>query len=201
MPYQLESRLVVGVSARALFDMTRENEIFEKQGLEAYCRYQAEHEQDILKPGPGFGLIKALLKLNEGSGGKNPVEVIVMSHNSPETSLRVFHAISGYGLPITRAVLASGASPARYLAAFHTDLFLSPCEEDVQYAIDNGIAAGVICTECSCAAPRAEEIRIAFDAQIFFDDQAVHTASVSREIPAARVPYGSRKKESFSNEI
>lgn len=69
MPYQLESRLVVGVSARALFDMTRENEIFEKQGLEAYCRYQAEHEQDILKPGPGFGLIKALLKLNEGSGG------------------------------------------------------------------------------------------------------------------------------------
>ena len=45
------------------------------------------------------------------------------------------------------------------------------------------------------------EVLKAFDAQIFFDDQAVHTASVSREIPAARVPYGSRKKESFSNEI
>ena len=147
MSYNLDKKMVIGVSSRALFDLTVENEIFEKQGLEAYCSYQVEHEQDILKPGPGFRLIKSLLKLNEYSSEHNLIEVIIMSHNSPNTALRVFNTIAHYGLPITRSVLVSGASLAPYLNAFPIDLFLSACEEDVQCAIDSGIAAGIICTE------------------------------------------------------
>ena len=54
MPYDLSNYLVIGVSSRALFDLSRENEIFENEGLEAYCRYQLEHENDILEPGTGF---------------------------------------------------------------------------------------------------------------------------------------------------
>lgn len=147
MAYDLSEKMVIGVSSRALFDLTAENEIFEKQGLEAYCRYQVEHEQEVLRPGPGFELIKALLQLNGCTGKRDLIEVIIMSHNSPDTSLRVFNTIAYYGLPITRSVLASGASLAPYLAAFGTDLFLSACEADVQSAIDSGIAAGIICTE------------------------------------------------------
>lgn len=178
MAYELDRKMVIGVSSRALFDLTVENEIFERQGLEAYCSYQIEHEQDILKPGPGFGLIKALLHLNEYSPDKNLVEVIIMSRNSPDTSLRVFNAIAYYGLDITRSVLVSGASLAPYLEAFRTDLFLSAYEDDVQSAIDSGIAAGIICTEHNVSAfstqvlsfpegkPKENvecQIRIAFD--------------------------------------
>lgn len=144
---RINKKMVIGVSSRALFDLTVENEIFEKQGLEAYCSYQTEHEQDILKPGPGFRLIESLLRLNRYSPERNLVEVIIMSRNSPDTSLRVFNAIEHYGLDITRAVLVSGASLAPYLTAFHTDLFLSAYEDDVQFAIDSGIAAGIICTK------------------------------------------------------
>ncbi len=153
----LDRKMVIGVSSRALFDLSRENEIFETEGLEAYCSYQVEHEQDILKPGPGFALIRALLQLNERSCGGSLVEVIVMSRNSPDTSLRVFNSIEYYGLPITRAVLVSGASLAPYLAAFHTDLFLSAYEDDVQCAVDSGIAAGIICTGHSYGAGRGGE--------------------------------------------
>ncbi len=182
-----DRKMVIGVSSRALFDLTVENEIFETQGLEAYCCYQIEHEQEILKPGPGFGLIKSLLGLNRYSRKGNLVEVIIMSRNSPDTSLRVFNAIEHYGLDITRSVLVSGASLAPYLAAFHTDLFLSAYEDDVQCAIDSGIAAGIICTEhktqvipwsnassgCNKALTEDEtQIRIAFDgdAVIFTDE-------------------------------
>ena len=147
MAHILDKKMVIGVSSRALFDLTVENEIFENQGLEAYCKYQVEHEQDILKPGPGFGLVRSLLRLNEYSPESDLVEVIIMSRNSPDTSPRVFNAIAYYGLSITRAVLASGASLAPYLEAFHTDLFLSAYEDDVQCAVDSGIAAGIICTE------------------------------------------------------
>lgn len=175
MAYDLENKLVVGVSSRALFDLTYENTIFESDGVEAYCRYQIEHENEILRPGPGFPLVKALLNLNHLPGREGSVEVIIMSRNSPDSSLRVFNAIEHYGLDITRAVLASGASLAPYLSAFKTDLFLSAYEDDVQSAIDSNIAAGIICTEGFCTYDcdhQIRQIRIAFDgdAVLFSDD-------------------------------
>ena len=176
MAFDLESRLVIGVSSRALFDLSKENELFEREGVEAYCSYQVEHEQELLKPGPGFALVKALLNINRIPWQEGQVEVIVMSRNSLDTSLRVFHAIKEYGLDITRAVLVSGASLAPYLTAFQTDLFLSAYEEDVQGAIDSGIAAGIICSDgihtYNCDGD-IRQIRIAFDGDaVLFSDES-----------------------------
>ena len=176
MAYDLDNKLVIGVSSRALFDLTYENTIFEADGVEAYCRYQVEHEDEILRPGPGFPLIKALLNLNDLPGKGDSVEVIIMSRNSPDSSLRVFNAIEHYGLNITRAVLASGASLAPYLSAFKTDLFLSAYEDDVQSAIDSNIAAGIICTDglytYDCD-HQIRQIRIAFDGDaVLFSDES-----------------------------
>ncbi len=165
MAFGSDQKMIIGVSSRALFDLTLENEIIEQQGVEAYCRYQIEHEHDILKPGPGFGLVKSLLGLNEYREGKKLAEVIIMSRNSPDSSLRVFNAIAHYGLDITRSVLVSGASLAPYLTAFHTDLFLSAYEDDVQSAIDSGIAAGIICTEHKPCGFPGQVIPIQQDAQ------------------------------------
>ena len=176
MAYDLENRLVIGVSSRALFDLSVENGIFEKEGVEAYCQYQLEHEKDFLEPGNGFQLIKALLNINKIPGHEGRVEVIIMSHNSPDTSLRVFRSIEHYGLQISRAVLASGASLAPYLEAFHTDLYLSADEEDVQAAIDSGIAAGIICCDTIQTIDNSKEIhqiRIAFDGDaVLFSDES-----------------------------
>lgn len=176
MAFDLESRLVIGVSSRALFDLTVENEIFQTQGIDAYCKYQVEHEKELLKPGNGFRLIEALLNINKIPGQEGRVEVIIMSHNSPDTSLRVFHSIAHYGLNISRAVLASGASLTPYLEAFHTDLYLSADEEDVQAAINCGIAAGIICCdEIKTMTEQKEisQIRIAFDGDaVLFSDES-----------------------------
>ena len=176
MAYDLENRLVIGVSSRALFDLTVENEIFCSQGVEAYCAYQVEHEKELLAPGNGFRLIEALLNINKIPGQEGRVEVIIMSHNSPDTSLRVFNSIAHYGLDISRAVLASGASLAPYLEAFHTDLYLSADEKDVQAAIDCGIAAGIICCDAIKSYKEEKEIsqiRIAFDGDaVLFSDES-----------------------------
>lgn len=176
MAYDLEKRLVIGVSSRALFDLTKENAIFEKEGVQAYCDYQREHEGEILAPGPGFKLIKALLGINILKGQEGCVEVIIMSKNSADTSLRVFNSIEHYGLDITRAVLANGGSLAPYLNAFKTDLFLSANEDDVQSAINSGIAAGIICNDAgNNYNPEADikQIRIAFDGDaVLFTDES-----------------------------
>lgn len=177
MAYDLANRLVIGVSSRALFDLTVENDIFEREGVQAYSDYTIAHEKEILKPGPGFSLIKALLDINKLKGQDGRVEVIIMSRNSADNSLRVFNSIEHYGLNITRAVLSSGTSLAKYLGAFKTDLFLSAYEDDVQSAINSGFAAGIICTDVAEGPYDSDEeikqIRIAFDGDaVLFTDES-----------------------------
>ena len=174
MALELDDKLVIGVSSRALFDLEAENAIYENEGLEAYAEYQIAHEKDILKPGTAFPLIKALQKLN--ADGRYLTEIIVMSKNSADTSLRIFNSIEHYGLEISRAALVGGNSIAPYLDAFKTDLFLSANEEDVQEAINAGFAAGIICSHDNLPIDPSDDIsdiRIAFDGDaVIFSDEA-----------------------------
>lgn len=110
MPVSLDNLLVVGISSRALFDLEAEEAIFRTQGLEAYRRHQLDNENEILKLGAGFALVRALLKLNVLTHNQRFVEVVIMSRNSSETSMRIFNSINHYGLDITRAVLSDRKS-------------------------------------------------------------------------------------------
>ena len=164
MAYDLTKPLVIGISSRALFDLEEENQIFEQQGLAVYEAYQIEHENDILAKGSAFPLVKAFLDLNQLQE-QRLVEVIIMSRNSPNNSLRIFNSIEAYGLDITRAALTGGAPIAPYLQPFKTDLFLSAHRPDVEQAINSGIAAGMILTGSHCGATdcQVSQIKIAFD--------------------------------------
>lgn len=174
MPLTLDDKLVVGISSRALFDLEEENVIFKEQGLEAYSAYQLEHENDVLKPGTAFPLIKALHNLNKE--GHYSTEIIIMSKNSADTSLRIFNSINHYGLQISRAALVGGAPISPYLGAFRTDLFLSADEADVQEAINANVAAGLICSHSDLPIDphkEIEQIRIAFDGDaVLFSDES-----------------------------
>lgn len=176
MSVDLKDYLVVGISSRALFDLEEENRLYEEKGLKEYADYQIRHENDILKPGTGFQLVKALLKINTIDPEKKNIEIIIMSRNSADTSLRIFNSIEHYGLDITRAALSGGESLAPYLTAFNVDLFLSANEGDVQEAINAGFAAGVICTHPEFPIDPMKEIgqiRIAFDGDaVLFSDES-----------------------------
>jgi 5'-nucleotidase len=169
----LTSCLVVGISSRALFDLTEANEIFDTKGLQAYRHYQRQHEDDVLGQGTAFPLVKALLRLNEYSQQQRLVEVIVMSRNSPDTGLRILNSIKHYDLDITRAAFTGGESFTPYLEAYHVDLFLSRSEEDVQGAIDTGFAAALLYDPPEDFNPQENQIRIAFDADaVVFSDES-----------------------------
>ncbi len=172
MPFDLSRSLVIGISSRALFDLSAENDIFEREGLAAYCAYQRAHEDVVLSPGTGFPLARAILGLNTLTTDRRVAEVVIMSRNNADTSLRIFKSIEHYELDITRAALTSGESLAPYLNAFNVDLFLSASEHDVQLAVDAGVAAGLIYAPPSGTGSTPEQIRIAFDgdAVLFSED-------------------------------
>lgn len=160
MPISTAS-LVIGISSRALFDLDEENRIYETEGLQAYAQYQLAHEDDVLRPGTGFPLTQSILHLNTPE--HRWAEVVIMSRNGADTSLRIFNSVQHYGLDISRAALAGGASLVPYLRAFNVDLFLSAHAGDVQEAIDGGFAAGRIYGLPGEFSAPPDQLRIAFD--------------------------------------
>lgn len=139
--------------------------------MDAYSRYQVEHEDEVLPPGEAFPMVKKLLRINEKLGGEPRVEVILLSRNSADTGLRVFNSIEYHGLDITRAAFCGGESPYRYVSAFGCHLFLSTNAEDVCSALDNGVAAATLISSGS-RDRNDDELRFAFDgdAVLFSDD-------------------------------
>lgn len=167
----IEQKLVVAVSSRALFNLDESHAIFETQGKEAYCRYQIEHENEVLQPGFGFQLVKKFLDLNQIFPGQPLVEIILLSQNSADTGLRIFNSINHYGLAITRAAFTSGVSPYEYIAAFGAHLFLSANGEDVRKALAAGYAAATIVSGSQNNS--SPQLRIAFDGDsVLFSDEA-----------------------------
>ena len=173
MPVSLDNLLVIGISSRALFDLEAEETIFRTKGLETYRHHQLDNENEILKPGSGYALVRALLKLNALTDNKRFVEVVIMSRNSSETSMRIFNSIKHYNLDITRAVLSGGASLAPYLAAFNVSLFLSLHEDDVQAAVNSGVASALLYQKPENVLEELNQIRIAFDGDaVIFSDES-----------------------------
>ncbi len=173
MPVSLDQLLVIGISSRALFDLEVEEALFQQHGLEAYRKHQIDHEDQILQLGAGFALVRALLKLNLLTDNQRFVEVVIMSRNSSETSMRIFNSIAYHGLDITRAVLSGGAPLAPYLRAFNVSLFLSLHEDDVQAAVDSGVAAALLYQKPDNVLEELDQIRIAFDGDaVIFSDES-----------------------------
>lgn len=154
-------RLVIGISSRALFDLDEAHAVYEKEGTEAYCKYQIERENEILKPGHGFGLVTKLLAINKAVNGPAPVEVLLLSRNSADSSLRSYNSIAHYGLDIKKGAFCSGKSAHEFIPAFGVHLFLSTNKDDVRNALDAGYAAATIL--CGSNSQQSDELRIAFD--------------------------------------
>lgn len=191
------SRLVVAISSRALFDLDESHEVFEREGIDAYCAYQIAHEDDILNPGVAFPLVRKLLALNAKLDGAASVEVILLSRNSADTGLRIFNSIQHHGLGIIRAAFTGGASTYRYALAMGAHLFLSAEPQDVNWALETGLAAATILPSAGSVAEQTSgQLHIAFDGDaVLFSDEAEQVykaqgleAFAASEKAAARTP-------------
>jgi len=167
-----QDSLVIAISSRALFDLSDSHSVFERRGLAAYADYQLGLENEILRPGMAFPLVRKLLALNRDGVDHPGVEVILLSRNSADTGLRIFNAIEHYGLSIERAAFTNGASPYRYMSAYGAQLLLSTNAADVRSALAEGYAAATILPG-RAVGEGLGQLRIAFDGDaVVFGDEA-----------------------------
>ncbi|WP_439106888.1 5'-nucleotidase [Congregibacter sp.] len=208
MGVTLDKKLVIAISSRALFDLSKSHRVYEEDGLAAYSEYQIEHEEQPLDPGEAFPLVEKMLRINArlggDKGGDKGVEVVLLSRNSADTGLRVFNSIQHYGLTISRAAFCGGESPWRYINAFGCQLFLSSEAEDVRNALDCGIAAATLVSNKG-ANRGTDQLRFAFDGDaVLFSDEAERVfksegldAFAASERASARTPLSGGPFKSF----
>jgi len=173
MPYPIDKRLVVGISSSALFDLEKEDRIFKAQGLEEYRKLQVKLREVPLKKGLAFPFIKRFLNINNVYSEKLPVEVVLLSKNSPETGVRIFNSIKEYDLDISRAVFTSGKSPHAYIPSFNISLFLSTNKMDVDKGLKLNYPSGHILKSDIKDDDKDTELRVAFDFDgVIIDDES-----------------------------
>ncbi len=197
MPNSLAEKLVIGVASSALFDLSESHQVFIEQGSEVYRQFQQEKRQVPLPLGVAFPFIKRFLSINQAHAEQQPVEVILLSKNDPDTGQRVFNSIKHYGLGITRAGFLSGKSPHPYIPAFNIALFLSANEVDVRQALQAGHPAGMVLPSEITDEETDRELRIAFDFDgVLADDEAEAVyfsgdldSFQAHEIQKAHVPH------------
>ena len=115
MARSFENTLVIAISSRALFDLDESHAVYTDQGIDAYCKYQIEHENEVLAPGVAFQMVKKFLALNNrvaNSEDHQQVEIVLISRNSADTGLRIFNSMIGplveyYGTDVVNEIDAT----------------------------------------------------------------------------------------------
>lgn len=83
MPYPIEKKFVIAVASSALFDLTESDSVFRQQGEDKYREYQEKNINVPFDKGVAYPFIKRLLSLNNSFSDIQPIEVVLMSKNSP----------------------------------------------------------------------------------------------------------------------
>lgn len=168
--------VVIAISSGALFDFTQDHQVAAEHGPAAYEKYQLEHETSVLDKGVAFDLAEKLYKINQKLADVNsPIrfDVVIISKNTPDACIRATHSAKHYNLPIRRAAFSNGASPFKYAKAFGACLYLTTNPDDARQGIAEGIPSAHMLPFKSKpdAAPKQEQLRVAFDADaVIFSD-------------------------------
>ena len=184
MAFDLTDTLVIGITSTALFDLSEADEVFRSKfesdpeaAIDEYRKYMEPRETDPLEPGTGFPLVKALMSLNQFQPDEDHplTQIVVMSRNSPETGVRVFHNIREQKLEIIRSAFTGGESVVDYLEAYNVDLFLTTNAKDAQKVIDSDTCAVAVVKEPpnDVEAIPEGQVRLAFDGDaVLFSDES-----------------------------
>ncbi|XP_062379237.1 cytosolic 5'-nucleotidase 1A-like [Sardina pilchardus] len=177
-PPKPNNAITIAVSSRTLFNMKKERQVYEEEGLEKYVQYQLEHEGQPLLPGVAFPFVKALLNVNSHLRELYPdseelFDIVLMTNNHAQVGVRLINSINHYDLTIERFCMSGSESAVGYLKAYMTDLYLSKDSEKVREAIEEGIAAATMFACDNENELSDTQLRVAFDGDaVLFSDES-----------------------------
>ncbi len=184
MAYPIEKKLMVAVSATALFDLREEHELYLKLGVDKFRAHQRKQRAVTPKQGAAFPFIQRLLHLNKLYPKESPIEVVILSRHHADAGLRVMDAVKEYELGISRAFFLAGGTPFPYMKAINSVLYLSTNKDEVRDAVGQGFPAGHVLACKTLPVDQDMQLRIAFDFDgVLVNDEAEQVFAKSGLIP------------------
>ncbi|XP_048463112.1 cytosolic 5'-nucleotidase 1A-like [Rhincodon typus] len=165
----------IAISARALFDMEEEHELFLTEGKEEYVNHQITNENIPLKEGIVAPFVKAIQMVNNKLLARNPdekqlFEIILLSTHSAEGGVRIINSVNHYDFEISKFCFLDGKDPVKFLHAEDVKLFLSACETSVCNALKKDIPAALVIQQMSQI--KESQLKVAFDGDsVLFSDE------------------------------
>ncbi|NXS75236.1 5NT1A nucleotidase, partial [Pandion haliaetus] len=171
--------LVIAVTTRAIFNLEEEHKLYLEKGKEEYTRHQQANQDKPLPPGTAFAFIQAAKYVNEKilestPAEKNLFDILVLSNNSPESSVRIINSAKYYGLEISKFCFVSDEDSTQYLKSHGVKLFLSADRTDVCSALQRGDLTSLCLAGVSAALIFHQEVQApSTPLRVVFDGDAV----------------------------
>lgn len=183
MAFPIDKKLVVAVSATALFDLEKEHKLFLDHGVDKFREHQRINRTISPSQGTAFPFIQRLLHLNTIYVEEKPVEVVILSRHHADAGLRIMDAVKHYELDISRSFFLAGALPYPYMRSVNAALYLSTNKFEVEEAVNLGYPAGHVLPCRSLPVDKDKQLRIAFDFDgVIVDDEAEQVYDSSKNL-------------------
>jgi len=124
-------------------------QVFQREGLDAFQAHEAAKMATPLPPGPFKPLLEALHRLQRAGGAEAPIRLrtaLVTARSAPAHE-RAIRTLLDWGLEVDEAMFLGGLDKGAFLREFEPDFFFDDqtrhCESAAPYAPTGHVAAGI----------------------------------------------------------
>ncbi len=106
-----------------LFDEASE-EIFQRDGLDAFLEHEASHADEPMNPGPFKPFLDALVRIQVAFAESPPIRTALVTARNAPAHRRVVNTLRSWGLSIDEAFYLGGIDKAKVIEIFQPQIFL-----------------------------------------------------------------------------
>ncbi|WP_199139472.1 5'-nucleotidase [Pedobacter sp. ASV12] len=121
-----DNRVKIAFDADAVLFSEESEHRYKTEGMDAFHKYEAEHEDDPLKEGPFAKLLIKLSKIQEELPTRielSPLRIAIVTARNAPSHMRVIKTLRKWGVYVDEAYFLGGISKDKILKAFGAHIF------------------------------------------------------------------------------
>lgn len=132
---EINPELRIAFDADAVIFSDESEQIFQRDGLNAFTEHEIAHADHPMNGGPFKGFLFALHKLQQHFPENNcPIRTALVTARQAPAHKRVIQTLRGWEIRIDEAIFLGGLEKGRFLQAFKADIFFDDQERHCESA-------------------------------------------------------------------
>ncbi|SNR50949.1 5'-nucleotidase [Lutibacter agarilyticus] len=130
-----DSRVKIAFDADAVLFSDESELRYKQEGMDAFHKYESEHENDPLKKGPFAKLLIKLSKIQEHFPTRiefSPLRISIVTARNAPSHMRVIRTLRKWGVYVDEAYFLGGLSKDKVLKAFGAHIFFDDQETHLE---------------------------------------------------------------------